>query len=228
MRLILFDVDGTLLDARGAGARALLSTLAELYGRPFSRNGVHFAGRTDRAILSDLMVANGLPPAEVATSLDLVFRTLPRLMRVETERTPSVPYPGVCDLLSELAERDGITLGLLTGNMQETARLKLTSAGIDSSLFVVGAFGDESADRNALPPIALGRAEAFLGRPVSAAIIVGDTPADIECARSNGMGSLAVATGACSLAELEAWQPDYLFADLAPVESVLRALTGED
>jgi phosphoglycolate phosphatase len=227
MRLILFDVDGTLVDARGAGSRALLTALAEVFGRPFARNGVPFAGRTDRAILADLMVANRVSPSEVETALDRAFRALPRLMQVETERTPSVPYPGVCQLLDELDRKDGLALGLLTGNMEATARLKLASAGIDSSCFVVGAYGDESADRKALPPLAVARAEASLGSPVSTAIVVGDTPADIECARSNGMSSLAVATGACSVAELAACHPDYLFPDLTPVGSVLRVLMGD-
>lgn len=228
MRLILFDVDGTLLDARRAGSRALMEALGEVFGRPFSRNGVRFAGRTDRAIVADLIVANGLPPAEVERGLSATFRALAHTMRAETKECPSLPYPGVPQLLEALSERQELLLGLLTGNLQETAAIKLRSAGLDPSLFPVGAFGDEAADRNALPPIALSRAEKLLNSPVSSAIILGDTPADIECAQVNNLRSLAVATGPYSVAELAKCRPDHVFADLSDLAGVMRVLTNPE
>jgi phosphoglycolate phosphatase len=224
MRAILFDVDGTLLDARGAGSRALLSALSTLYGRPFHRNGVAFAGRTDRAIVTDLLVANGIPPNEIESGLAALFRCLPDHMRSETDRTPSIPYPGVRALLAALQPEEGHVLGLLTGNMQVTASIKIASAGLDPTVFRIGAFGDETIDRNALPPLALRRAERILGRSVSSAIVIGDTPADIECARVNGLRAIAVATGPYSCAELARYAPDHVFPDLAHLSAVLTAL----
>lgn len=226
MRLILYDVDGTLVDAGGAGSRALLATLAEIHRRPFNRKGVQYAGRTDRAIIADLMRANGVPAWQREESIGLVFEELPRLMKAELEMTPSVAYPGVRSLLKELARADGVILGLLTGNLYATACLKLETAGLDSSRFLVGAFGDEAADRNELPPLALRRASSAAEQPITAAIVRGDTPADIECARASGMRAAAAATGASSLAELEAFQPDFLFHDLSHFSTIARTLTG--
>jgi phosphoglycolate phosphatase len=225
VRAILFDVDGTLLDARGAGSRALLAALAEIYGRPFYRNGVAFVGRTDRAIVTDLLVANGVPPAEVESGLEALFRSLPYYMRAETTRTPSVPCPGVLSLLAALRSQQKVVLGLLTGNMQMTASIKIASAGLDPTVFRIGAFGDETTDRNALPPLALHRAAQILGRRICSAIVVGDTPADIECARLNGLQAVAVATGPYTPAELVRYRPDHVFPDLTDLPAVLVALT---
>jgi phosphoglycolate phosphatase-like HAD superfamily hydrolase len=227
MNLILFDVDGTLLDARRAGSRALLSALAEIFGRPFARNGVRFAGRIDRAIVSDLIIANGVPPSKVEWGLAATFRVLAGHMRAETERTPSVPYPGVAPLLDALSSRKRLLIGLLTGNLRSTALIKIASAGLDPALFQTGAFGDEAYDRNSLPPIALRRAKELLGYPVPKTIIVGDTPADIECARVNSLQSLAVATGPYPVAELAAHRPGHVLPDLTDLPTVMQILTGQ-
>jgi phosphoglycolate phosphatase-like HAD superfamily hydrolase len=224
MRVILFDVDGTLLDAQGAGSRALLAAVTEIYGRSFHRNGVSFAGRTDRAIVADLLVANGVPATEIESGLLAVLRALAPYMRAETDKTPSVPCPGVPSLLAALAHRENLVLGLLTGNMQVTAAIKIASAGLDPTLFRFGAFGDETVDRNALPPLALERAVGLVDRPVSLGIVVGDTPADIECARVNSLRSVAVATGPYSPAALARHTPDHVFPDLTNLPEVLAAL----
>ena len=224
MHALLFDIDGTLLDAGGAGARALLAALAQVYGRPFSRNGVPFAGRTDLAIVNDLVIANGLLTEARDRSL-AVFETLPAWMKIETERTPAVPCPGVPPLLNRLARRDDLLMGLVTGNQRETAAIKLASAGLDPELFPFGAYGNESADRNTLPPLALKRAAVLTGRAVTSAVVVGDTPADIACARANGLRSLAVATGAYPYPALEQAAPDHLLPDLNDLDRVLEILT---
>ena len=201
-----------------------MAALSQVYGRPFSRNGVPFAGRTDRAITSDLMVANGVPNREVEAGLGTVFQALSRIMEIETAKTPSVTYPGVPQLLKALADREEALLGLVTGNMEATAFTKLASAGIDPAQFRLGAYGDESVDRNALPPLALRRAVTLCGQPISRAVVLGDTPKDIQCALVNGMRALAVATGPFSVEQLAAHHPDHVFADLSDLDAVMQAL----
>ena len=225
MNVILFDVDGTLLDARGAGSRALLAALAEIYDRPFHRNEVAFVGRTDRAIVADLLAVNGVPSGEIESGLLAVFQSLPDHMRAATNQTPSVPCPGIRTLLAALRQQEKQVLGLLTGNLQTTALIKIASAGLDPTIFRIGAYGDEAFDRNALPPLALRRATALVGRPVSTAIVLGDTPADIECAQVNGLRSFAVATGPYSPDQLARCNPDHVFPDLTDLPVVLAALS---
>ena len=146
----------------------------------------------------------------------------------ETARTPSTPCSGVVRLLDALAGRSELCLGLVTGNLKSTAHIKLASAGLSPACFPFGAFGNESADRNHLPPLALARAERTLGQPVSSAVVVGDTPADIQCARVNGLSAIAVTTGPYSMEELDSHRPDYLLADLSDLQTVVRIMLDND
>jgi phosphoglycolate phosphatase len=140
--------------------------------------------------------------------------------------------PGVLDLLSALRARHEVLLGLVTGNMEITAPIKLRAAGIEPGLFRVGGYGSDAADRNELPAIAAQRAEAltgarFAGRNIVIAgdiVVVGDTPADVTCGQAVGARTVAVSTGYPSLQALQAAAPDVLLPDLANLETALQAI----
>jgi phosphoglycolate phosphatase-like HAD superfamily hydrolase len=131
-------------------------------------------------------------------------------------------------LLDALARRDDVTLGLLTGNIRQTAPLKLAAAGIDPDQFVAGAYGSDSLERDELFAVALGRVRQSTGRLFAArdVVIIGDTPADVGCARCGGALAVAVATGPYPADHLRAHEPDYLFSDLTQTHEVLQALLG--
>lgn len=231
--LVLFDVDGTLLGSgdptHGMAVTAACQALFQVEG---DRRRVDLSGRTDRYILLNLLQAYGLTPAEIEPRLpeaiaymcDYVAREIPPSL---AERV----LPGVGDLLDELAARD-IPLGLVTGNPLPIAQSKLRAAGIWGPFArhdaVIGGFGDHSHERNDLPPVALASAERVLGVPVAPAdaIIVGDTPHDVACARACGARAIAVATGRYSADQLRASAPDLLLADLSDRRAVLDFLLG--
>lgn len=226
MRLILFDIDGTLINSSRIGRVALGRALHDVFGTAGSLETYEFAGKTDRRIVRDLLVAEGW-------SLEAIEDGLPELddrMAVAGQElfTPETirPCPGVLPLLEALGRRDDVTLALLTGNIHATVPLKLSAAGIDPQLFVAAAFGSDSYDRDDLFPIAVGRAKQTTGLHFDTenVIIVGDTPADIRCARSGGGRVIAVATGPFSAEVLGHYQPDYLFTDLARTEDVLQVI----
>jgi phosphoglycolate phosphatase-like HAD superfamily hydrolase len=226
IKLVLFDIDGTLIESSGLGLRSMLAALEEVFGRPFARNGVKFAGRTDPLILRDLMLANGVAAEQVPHSMGQVLEALPRNMRILVREIRVIPLPGVQPLLAILPRQENIALGLITGNIQRTAPIKLAHAGIDPRQFQIGAYGSDAADRNALPSIALRRAEKAFGRAFAAheALIVGDTPADIACARVHRMKVLAVGTGRFSMDQLSTYQPDFLFPNLSDLAAVVATL----
>ena len=229
-RLILFDIDGTLLAAGGAGARALRGALAEVFGTPGQTEGFSFAGKTDPQILYELLDADGFAEPHISERLPALWRSY--LVRLEDElpRAEVRVLQGVHDLLDriEAAPDEGV-LGLLTGNLREGARLKLNAAGIDFERFAVGAYGCDNADRAALPEVAVQRAEErtgkrFEGREI---VIVGDTPNDIACGASLGVRTIAVATGSYTEAELFPHRPDYVFPNLGDTEAVWEAIFGD-
>ena len=222
-RLILFDIDGTLIDSAGAGIAALNQALEDLTGVKDGFNGIDCAGKTDIQIIKeacekfDLKADNGLIPR-------FVERYLPHLESHVRVRNGGHVKAGIYALLQGLQWRGNHALGLLTGNIQEGARLKLQPHSLNE-FFTFGAFGDDHEDRNQLLPIAVGRYSEQTGRAVdfSHCLIVGDTPRDVECARIHGARSLAVATGRRhSVDDLERSGADLTLPDLSETEFVLR------
>jgi phosphoglycolate phosphatase len=226
-RLILFDIDGTLLSAGGAGKRAIRAALEEVFGTAGPVNAYSFAGRTDPEIVRDLMRAAGIDDREIEAGLPaLWFRYLERLHREITEERVAA-FPGVAELVERIEHAGGETvLGLLTGNIADGARIKVEAARLGFARFRVGAFGSDHAERPELPAIAVQRARAhtgigFTGKEI---VVIGDTPLDVACGAALGVRTIATATGGYTLAELEACAPDHAFADLGDVDAVWAAL----
>lgn len=196
MRILLFDIDGTLLDC-GPQVRPLFaSALEDVYGTTGAVDAYDFAGRTDQRIVIDLLTGAGLPRDEVLDGLPRLRELY--LARLEESLDPAGVrvLEGVAELLDELSARDDVVLALLTGNFTRGARLKLGSRGLDHH-FAFGAFGCDAVDRSELPPVALRRACEHLGRPVKAheALVIGDSVHDVTCAAAHGVPMVAVATG---------------------------------
>jgi phosphoglycolate phosphatase-like HAD superfamily hydrolase len=229
VRLFLFDVDGTLVTARGAGRAAIGRALEKVYGVAGPIDSYDFRGRTDPRIVADLMHAAGVPEATIAERLGLCLATYVAELAVEIGDGGRVQVmPGIADVVRALARRDDALVGLLTGNVEDGARVKLRPTGLWDH-FRVGAFGSDDIDRRRLPAVACGRARALVGREFSfdRVTIIGDTPLDVDCARACGAVAVAVATGYHRHDELAACGPDLLFVDFSDVDAALAALTRE-
>jgi phosphoglycolate phosphatase-like HAD superfamily hydrolase len=225
--LILFDIDGTLLWTDGAGRRAIHAALIEVFGTT-GPSDYWFDGKTDRQIVRDLMRREGHGDPHIDASMDALFARYAERLREEL-RDPAHPpllLPGVMPLLDALEARADVALGLLTGNIIEGAQAKLSAVGIDPARFRICAFGSDREYRPDLPAVAFERARSILGAdlPPHSAVVVGDTPADIDCGRRAGTRAVAVATGRYSVDELLEHRADAVFADLRDTDAVLHAL----
>jgi phosphoglycolate phosphatase len=226
-RIVLFDIDGTLLWG-GPAKHAFVDAVREIYGTPGAFEHVSFAGKTDPQIARELLLGVGLEPGEI----DLGFgRLWERYLTYLEERLPGDPVtvlPGVPELLSALQDFADVGVGLLTGNIAGGARLKLASGGLLEH-FAFGSYGSDHEERDELPAIAVGRARSLWGDVVTAgaAIVVGDTPRDVACGKAGGTRTLAVATGTFTTAELAASEPDHVLESLVETEHVLELLLGE-
>lgn len=230
-RLVLFDIDGTLLTAAGSGRRAIHAALREVFGGVGPAD-YWFDGKTDPQIVRDLMRSDGHEDAVIDERLPAVLGRYVDRLSVELadpEHRPSL-CPGVIPLLDALDGRDDVVVGLLTGNVEAGAAAKLRAVGLDPARFAVGAFGSDHEHRPALPTIAVDRAWARLGLDVrgkgDAVVVIGDTPADVACGSGIGARAIAVATGRYSVDELAACAPAAVFADLSDTESVLASIIG--
>lgn len=223
--LVLFDIDGTLIDAQGAGARALARALEELCGRPAELRGLDMAGKTDLQIMREVLVMNALPSED--GSLKSLVHLYIQHLRSEMARCRGKLMPGVRELLSLLSREPQVHLGLLTGNLEEGARFKLGLFGLNE-FFPIGAFGDNHEDRNELLAVAiesLGKARGVWVRP-QACVIIGDTPRDVACAKHNGSPCIGVATGKHSEQDLAISGADLVVPDLSATGEILGWILG--
>lgn len=226
MKLLLFDIDGTLLHSSGAGKETLAYALNKVFGTAGPLAQYNMAGKVDERIVTDLMTVAGVSSQKIAQELDTVYECMAECGRQVFTPKRVRPCLGVLDLLAELNTRPGLILGLVTGNASLTAPLKLTTAGIHPGQFRVGAYGSDAPDRNQLPRLAMQRATQrfkvqFTGHNT---IVIGDTPADIACARANQATAVAVATGAYSADTLAKYQPNFLLPNLVNTQAVLDIL----
>ena len=227
-KLVLFDIDGTILLTAGAGRRAIVAALAEVVGPTSAFEAIRFDGKTDPQIVAEMLEAAGQPePREPSRVLALCERYVGYLAQeLERPTTRTTVMPGVHALLERLEGEPGVVLGLLTGNIAQGAALKLRSGGIAPERFRVGAYGSDAAHRPDLPPIAARRAEAIFGRVPrgTEVVIIGDTPADMACGAGIEARALGVATGAYSISDLEACGAHAVFPDLSETDAVLDAI----
>jgi phosphoglycolate phosphatase-like HAD superfamily hydrolase len=217
VRLVLFDVDGTLIFTGGAGAEAFGCTLASVFNCRNGMEGVRFAGRTDLSLVRELFRLNGINPTP--NNFRRFFECYPFWLDHLLEGCRGGVYHGVRGLLDGLrALPQPPVTGLLTGNIRLGAELKLRRFGL-WDYFDTGAFADEHEDRRAIAALAKRRASQLLNEELRGEqiVVVGDTPHDIECGRAIGARVMAVATGGASLGQLRRYQPDWLLEDLRDV-----------
>ena len=231
MRLILFDIDGTLLWTNGAGRRAIHRALLDEMGTAGPIETYRFDGKTDPQIVRELLEMAGHPDAKSETCVTAVCRRYVDLLTAELAKPTQATrlYPGISALLAALEPHEAAgraLVGLLTGNVEHGAALKLKSAGLDPARFKVGAFGSDSHRRADLPAIAAERAGKKVGHRFTGAdlVIVGDTPDDVACGRPMGARTVAVATGFYDVAALRAAGAAHVFQNLEDTSAVLEAL----
>ncbi len=231
-RLVLFDIDGTLVSAGRVARDSILSALESAYDgwrtleHHQNRDRYDFSGKTDPQIVRDLVVEQ-IGADRCETDLPKALEVYLGELERQLEPDLVVPKPGISALLAELARDPCVTLALLTGNLERGARLKLAPPNFNR-YFPFGAFGSDSADRYELPRIAVDRAREHTGRLYEgkSVVIVGDSIHDVACGRALGVRSVAVATGITSPERLAAENPDALRMDFSDTRSAIEAILG--
>lgn len=227
MRLVLFDIDGTLLNSEGLGRASMQRALSEVFGSP-GDPAYRYDGKTDKQIVRDVMRLEGHSDEHIDSRMTtLIDRYLEGLRSgIESRKFNVRALEGAVEILDALESRDDVVLGLLTGNVEPGARAKLSAAGINPDRFRVNAFGSDHEHRPRLPAIAQRRFGETLGREVAGekVIVIGDTPADIECGRELGARAIGVASGHYSVADLKKHQPYAVFESLRETNKVLDTI----
>ncbi|MFH1401147.1 MAG: HAD family hydrolase [Nanoarchaeota archaeon] len=224
MVLCLFDIDHTLVDKMTGHRAAFEAGLRQVYGPGIGLGNVMMHGNTDQRIIFEAVTAAGLSENQARQGLDRCMQVMADVFERNAGKERITVLPGVNGLLKALKER-GVVLGLVTGNVERIAHVKLRSIGLDE-FFPFGGFGSDHMDRAQLVRIAVRRAKKF-GFKDGKVVLVGDTPKDIAAGREAGVFTVAVATGIYSVAQLNEAKADVVFKDLSDADAFLRVLTDE-
>ena len=229
MRIILFDIDGTLISTAGCGIAAMNRAFHEVFGLENALDGVAIAGCTDSSIAVNVLEENSIQWTEERMNAvkELYYSNLQE--ELENENRSKKLLPGFPCLLSELQACPEFHLGLLTGNWREGAKIKLNYFGL-WDYFEFGAFGDDHHDRNELLPFALQRMRRSQNHPTDRhhVFVIGDTPRDVQCGRPYDAVTIAVATGPYSVERLSQEDPHYVLDNLRNVKDFLGIIRGYD
>jgi phosphoglycolate phosphatase-like HAD superfamily hydrolase len=222
-KVLLFDIDATLLKTGWAGLRALNRVFDRLYGVKEATNGIRPGGKTDPLIIREL-VEKRCPDLDPDREIPRVAEIYVEYLAEEVEISPGFQVmPGVPELLEALSRIPHLVLGLATGNLEQGAYIKLRRAGL-GAYFSFGGFGSDSENRTELVLAAIRRAGDHLKGevPLDSVYVIGDTPRDILCGKEAGARTVAVATGGSSVEELGKYEPDHLFEDFSSTNSVVQ------
>lgn len=224
-KLLLWDIDGTLITTQRAGRRALTRTLKVIFSIDSDLAFLDMAGRTDPFIIQQIFKQFGITPTEKATH-DF-FEAYFGLLREELAASGGGTHPGILEALEAARQRSDISQGLLTGNLEQGAKIKLVQYDL-WRYFEFGAFGNDGPTRNDLGPQALRRASKLHGVTFALhnVFVIGDTPHDIACGKALGAKTIAVATGGATLEELQACQPTAALPDLSDLSAFFRVIDG--
>ena len=225
-RLILFDVDQTLISTRGGDRKALNDTFQELHGIDDAFEGISFGGRMDLSIMDQVYSHWGVAEGDRRLG-DFKARYFELLDMVLKDWETGIVYPGIPELLKALDSRAGVQLGLATGNFRESAFIKLRKYGLDT-FFKEGGFGGDHPDRPKVVADAIVKCQTLSGMVYEREdiFVIGDSISDVEAGRANGINSVAVATGHYDTVKLKALGPTFVFEDLSDTEKMLEALLG--
>lgn len=227
MKLVLFDIDGTILWSDGAGRRAMQRALVRAFGTSGSPD-YRYDGKTDMQIVRELMRAEGHADVTIDERMGALLEEYLAGLREELDAGATRVHrlAGVLELVEALEARRDRIVGLLTGNLEAGAHAKLRAVGLAPERFLVSAFGSDHEVRRELPAVAQRRMREQLGLELAggAIVVIGDTPADIDCSRAIGARAIAVATGRYSVEELASHEPFAVFRDLGDTAAVMRAI----
>ena len=223
MKFVLFDIDGTLIDSGGAGVRSLNLAFEDMFSVRDAFSMISVAGKTDMQIMKEGLMFHGI---KYHNGVVLAFlKTYVKHLKANIDGSRGHVKRGVKEALDILKSNEDYILGLLTGNVEEGAYIKLETFGL-GSYFDIGAFGSDDEDRNRLLPLAVEKLEKRRSIKMSFGdcVVIGDTPRDIDCAKPYGARALAVATGPFSFTELSAAGADEVFEDLSETQKFLSVL----